>query len=163
MWMRHYDALPLAFGHAVIRPPSVRKVAASFLCSSAASLSLAACRTNSISEAASVPTLPAGQLARNIETYKGQILRVCGRLLKEEGNTLWEIRAVADPHPHGAGVKVVPCAGAKPQRPKKGCMTGHIARRDGSLEPQAGGPVMVTDAIESYVWFLHPQCPAVSR
>lgn len=108
-----------------------------------------------------LPIVAAGQLARQIESYTGKGVRACGSLEKIEGNDLWKLNAPADPHPHGAAVYIVPCNGNKPISDRNGCIAGRIALRDGSLDvDQLRGPITMSDAIASHIWYLHAQCPA---
>lgn len=109
----------------------------------------------------SMPTLSVGQLARQIESFKGRHVRACGgRLDLSEVYKRWAIQSIGDPNPHGAIVNVVPCPGVTPRLDGRGCIAGRIAYRDGTLdETRQTGPITMSSAITSYVWYLHAQCP----
>lgn len=123
---------------------------------------LLACATTEPEEEA-LPAIAAGQLARQIESFKGRNVRTCGQLVPFEGSgpELWAVLSIKDPHRHGASVNVVPCPGVRPRLDANGCIAGRIAYRDGTLdETRQTGAIVMSSAITSYVWYLHAQCPA---
>lgn len=120
---------------------------------------MAACVTDAAEP--KVPTLSAGQLARTIEQYSGRTVRVCGvfreKLDPAEVGEAWELAQPNDPHPHGAGVQVVPQSSDRPQLDSFGCIKGRIAYGDGTLDKsKQSNIVTITDSLVSYVWYLHP-------
>jgi hypothetical protein len=124
----------------------------------------AACAT--VPAATPIKKVTVSELARNLvresASLRGSELRVCGgRLLHYEEGEFggWPLTAVGDPHRHGAVVLVRTCRNIRPATDPNGCLNGRVARADGSLlDPAPGESILVTDAIESYVWFLHQSC-----
>jgi hypothetical protein len=97
----------------------------------------------------------------DVQRYRGRTIRVCGRLAQIEGR--WAVEHVSLPgevYFHGPpAVFVLSCTGQSPRLEHDGCLTGRIARQDGSLRPPAQ-PTDMGDAPYDYDWFLHPQCPS---
>lgn len=102
-------------------------------------------------------------LAHDIRTYRGRIVRTCGRwtgpLTSAAGvDIAWQLAAPDPTSSAGfqAGVFVAPCAGRRP-RLAQGCITGRIAREDGSLEdPKSTG--FIDHQTINFEWWLHPLC-----
>lgn len=112
------------------------------------------------STAPPVSTVPLLTLARSIERYRGQTVRTCGSSLSPL--TASKVGELSAPHGrHGVGVHVRACREMKRVRGRRTCLTGRIARPDGSLRPlQPGEPISVSSRIIDYEWYLHQQCPA---
>lgn len=116
--------------------------------------------------AAAVQTVPLQVLAANTVDYRGRTVRVCGRWQNRSARsgddapeTGWSLTAPNPPGMHGPhtySVIVAACRGARP-RLTNGCVTGRIAREDGSLAmPEA---ILVASHVTgSNEWWLHPQC-----
>ena len=108
-----------------------------------------------------VPTLAIEDFAFDVERHRGRTVRACGRLVQIESR--WAVEHVPRPgevYFHGApAVFLVPCAGQPPRLDSDGCITGQVARQDGSLAAPAQRTDM-GDAPYDYDWFLHPQCRA---
>jgi hypothetical protein len=109
------------------------------------------------------PTIPIHVLARDIQSYRGQVVRTCGRRLEpaiheKDGRIVyWTLTA---PYPSGrrgwhSGVILSHC-GARP-RLSNDCVTGRVAREDESLDiPEViivGGHTTM-----SHEWWLHLDC-----
>jgi|GEM_PF-2950879 len=117
------------------------------------------------SAASAVETVPLHVLARNIGDYRGQIVRTCGGrpspVRSPDGEIReWELR-VTDPtseHRFTAFVIVPSCNGQMP-RLVDGCVTGRVAREDGSLDPPTSMSV-ISHFIGSDEWWIHPPCSA---
>jgi hypothetical protein len=110
------------------------------------------------------PTVPLHVLARTIADYKGRTVRTCGTKLQAargtDGKVAYGILSARDPasrHNLQASVHVASCGGERPRLDPGGCVTGRVAREDGSLdEPDA---VLVSShAVVDNEWRLHPQC-----
>jgi hypothetical protein len=110
------------------------------------------------------PTVPLHDLARTIGDYKGRTVRTCGTELQAirgtDGTVAYGILSARDPasrHNLQASVHIASCGGQSPRLDPAGCITGRVAREDGSLqEPDA---VMVSShAVVDNEWILHPQC-----
>jgi hypothetical protein len=135
-----------------------------------ASALVAACTPSPLETASdpAVETIPLHVLARDIESYRGQAVRTCGRwrgaLRSAEGQVrAWHLSRIDPTSPHGftASVLVPECRGRRP-RLTDGCISGRVAREDGTLDMPDG--VLVTDhLIISYEWWIHPQCEAQAR
>lgn len=112
-----------------------------------------------------VETVPLPVLAANTADYRGRTVRVCGRWSPDrraasETNRQWSI-SQRDPkarRPHVYSVGIKSCGERRP-RLDQGCITGRIAREDGSLDLPTDMLVQshVTGSLE---WWLHPQCMA---
>ena len=118
--------------------------------------------------AAGVETVSLYVLAANMGRYKGQTVRVCGRWrdppprrARAVAQSSWSLTAPNPPgtvRPHVYVVGVTPCRGKRP-RLTNGCLTGRIARENGSLDlPE--DILIASHVTGSYEWFLHPQCAA---
>jgi hypothetical protein len=127
---------------------------------------LAACTPDQPRNAtgSTVPTIPLHVLARTIGDYRGRTVRTCGTDLQASqganGRVNYGILSASDPasrHNLQASVHVASCGGERPRLDPGGCVTGRVAREDGSLrEPDA---VMVSShAVVDNEWRLHPQC-----
>jgi len=118
---------------------------------------------------ASVPfrgeTVPLVSLARDPEAWRGREVRTCGPEFHGDSKEgVWELARPSVSGYHPAIVRVLGCADAAPARDSGGCVSGRIARRDGSIEPlEDGEPRVISSDIVSYDWYLHAQCPAPRR
>lgn len=110
-------------------------------------------------------TVPLVSLARDPEAWRGREVRTCGPEFSGDSKEgVWELARPKVSGYHPAIVRVVGCAGVAPVRDSGGCLSGRVARRNGSIEPVAEGePQVVSSAIMSYDWYLHAQCPAPRR
>jgi len=117
-----------------------------------------------------MPTLTVSELARDLApprgplSFKGRMVRVCrGRLTPVTPASLhrWELSGPETTYPYGAIVLVQTCGAARPQLDREGCLTGRVARADGSVRERAAGEneVMTAGTTISHTWYLHPQCP----
>ena len=106
------------------------------------------------------PTVPLVQLATNIEDYRGQTVRTCGRrLVRTDGQRVWQLSVPRAFGHHPAGVLVLPCGELRPPAGDESCVTGRVARRDGSTEPTQEGQLrIVSSAVINHNWYLHAQC-----
>jgi hypothetical protein len=111
-----------------------------------------------------VPTIPLHVLARNIGDFRGRTVRTCGPELeaarRPDGEVAYWIMSARDPiSRHNniySGVHIASCA-ARPPVDADGCVTGRVAREDGSLEAPAD-VIIGSHRIVSFEWILHPQC-----
>lgn len=125
---------------------------------------IAGCRT--MTQEHEAPTLTVSELARDLArgpaSFKGRTVRVCrGRLdqIIPTDHREWAFSAIGERFPHGAGVNVKACGDAAPIVDSQGCLTGRVARPDGSIaEPAPDEGVIVSTAIHSYTWYLHEIC-----
>lgn len=127
-------------------------------CLSAASVPLVllvgACQT----QTPEVPALGWEMYGRSLERFRGQTVRVCGRLTRIGEHWAVEHAPHADQSfRHGnPAVLVVPCGTGEPRLDREGCLAGRIAAENGSLDPP---PQQVRDnSPVSPDWFLHAQC-----
>jgi hypothetical protein len=120
-------------------------------------LVLAACATTRAS--APVETIPLIHLATHIEDYRGHTVRTCGPEFHRaaDGRPEWLLTVPGAFGHHPAGVRIVSCPTQSARTDRHGCITGRIARADGSVS-LAGDPGPVSSAVISGVWFLHAQC-----
>jgi hypothetical protein len=110
------------------------------------------------------PTVPLHVLARTIADYKGRTVRTCGTKLQAargtDGKVAYGILSARDPasrRDRQASVHIASCGGERPRLDPGGCVTGRVAREDGSL--QEPDTVMVSShAVVNNEWILHPQC-----
>jgi hypothetical protein len=109
-----------------------------------------------------VPTVPLVQIATGIEEYRGQMVRICGpRSTRLDGGRAWQLSVPRAFGHHAAGVVILGCPQLAAAGGEETCVTGRIARRDGSIEPDREGRLrVVSSAAISEEWFLHAQCPA---
>ena len=134
-------------------------------CGLAALMMLAGCAPVSPApeQPQAVRTIPIPQLAREIDRHRGEIVRTCGEQLEPtvnaQGDILrWELSTRDSITRFPASVVVAACNGGQPPI-ENGCVTGRVAREDGSLEEPERW--IVTDhEIVNYEWWLHPQCPS---
>lgn len=113
-----------------------------------------------------VPTVPLHVLARSIADYRGRIVRTCGPQFRPSRRpdgkiTNWRlsVRDPTSPYNFPAIVRVLSCHAETSPFDSEGCVTGRIAREDGSLdEPDV--EIVGSHEIVSYEWWLHPQCPS---
>ena len=123
-----------------------------------AALSVAACHASGRGVSADLPTLAVENYEYNVQRYRNQTVRVCGRVVRR--GSRWAVEHVPSPGEvffHGyPAVFVAPCTAGPPQLDSRGCLVGRIAAEDGSLNP----PPQILDSDEpvSYQWYLHPQC-----
>lgn len=125
-------------------------------------LHLSACATGggAPSGAAGDATIvPLPLLAQTIAEFRGQTLRSCGPIFQRvpDGRAEWTLATQVPGSRHPAGVRVLPCGRSAPRVDASGCITGTIARSDGSTTLE-GAPGTVSSAALSSVWFLHEQC-----
>lgn len=110
-------------------------------------------------------TVPLLTLAKDPEAWRGREVRTCGPTFQghpAEGE--WQLSMPRSGGRHLAGIYVLGCAEAAPEPDLNGCVSGRIARRDGSIEPtQEGQAVTVSSDTISYDWYLHAQCRAPRR
>ena len=116
----------------------------------------------------SIETVPLHILARNIASYRGQTVRTCGREIEparySNGEIIYWRLSVIDPtspYRFPARVIIPSCNGERP-RLRGGCISGRVAREDGSLDPPES-VVIGSHEIMSHEWWLHPQCPIRRR
>lgn len=102
--------------------------------------------------------VPLLTLAGNIEEFRGRVVRTCApRLTKLKEPLEWQMSAPFGRH--GVGVRVLSCRKLEPVENGQACVTGRIARRNGSLEPlREGEPRVVTSSMISHTWYLHQRC-----
>jgi hypothetical protein len=107
------------------------------------------------------PVVPLVELATNIEAYRGQVVRTCGpRLIRPEGDEAWQLTIPRAFGHHPAGVRILGCPMAQLSNDES-CVTGRVARRDGSTEEFRDGEARaVSSAVISSDWFVHAQCPS---
>lgn len=108
------------------------------------------------------PTLPILEVAARAEKYRGEVVRTCGPEYKpylKDPDDIWALMKPAAIGYHPAYVLVVPCPGSTPISTNKGrCITGKVARLDGSLTVPAPQPIVVRSAPISEPWYVHEQC-----
>jgi hypothetical protein len=104
-------------------------------------------------------------LARNIADFRGRTVRTCGPELQAgrgpNGEVAYWSMLARDPiSRHNniySGVHIAPCGGERRPVDADGCVTGRIAREDGSLEAPVD-VIIGSHRIVSFEWILHPQC-----
>ena len=115
--------------------------------------------------ASPVPTVPLHVLARTVADFRGQTVRTCGPELQAgrwpNGEVAyWSMRAKDPISRHNniySGVHIASCGGERPPVDTDGCVTGRVAREDGSLEAPTE-VIIGSHEIVSFEWILHPQC-----
>ncbi len=127
---------------------------------------LTACTTAGPAEVngtGSIETVDLIELATNIESYRGRTIRTCGASFERgRPDDDWYLAQPAGRH--AARIIVLPCGESRPIIDRRNCITGRIARRDGSLQPLVEGEERwVSSSTMSFTWLLHPQCPARRR
>ena len=142
-------------------------VRVSFLVAALATFGCSADRPEPAAPSApAIETVPLRTLAANTASYRGQTVRVCGRWSDpptlrpgEVARSGWALTAPKLPGtfgPHSYFVGVTSCLGRRP-RLSSGCITGRIAREDGSLDLPEN--ILVGSHVTgSHEWLLHPQC-----
>ncbi len=107
----------------------------------------------------SPPTIDMVQLIQHIRSYRDRTVRTCGTRLVYSENA-WDLQRPSGLSYHSAHMRIVAC-GARPVLDGDGCVTGRIARRDGSvsLDGPEGEGIMTSEVID-YTWYLHEQCGA---
>lgn len=112
-------------------------------------------------------TLPILELATAAEKYRGEVVRTCGPEYKpylKDTDDIWAVMKPAAIGYHTAYVLVVPCPGSTPKPTSKGrCITGKVARLDGSLTVPAPQLIVVRSAPMSEPWYVHEQCPVPGK
>jgi|SRR5215217_127612 len=138
-------------------------MARSTLFAALAICALAACRTVTPAPSPDVPRLIGNQYGYDIERYKGQMVRVCGRVVDTQfGVAVEYVPRPGDFFFHGSpAVLIVPCGSARPSPDADNCILGRVAARDGSVTPPPR--TSTDDRPVDRDWFLHPQCPARRR
>ena len=112
-------------------------------------------------------TIPLHLLPRVIRNYRGRVIRTCGERLspvwKGETDQVvgWNLLAQNPDSRFDymmVGVEIAPCGSRRP-RLIDGCISGRVAREDGSLdEPETS---IVTSHLDmDSNWSLHPICTA---
>lgn len=128
-------------------------------------LSASSCRTTPSNSADSQPQITAEEFVLNAHRYGGRAVKVCGRLsAPPRDNLRWglsEANAAEGDRYHGPMTALVlPCPSTTPRLDRNGCLTGVVARRDGSFEQPPLTPTTVVVPPINNEWFLHAQCPA---
>lgn len=113
-----------------------------------------------------VPAVPLHVLARTIADFRGRTVRTCGSQLQpawgasgEVANWRLSVRDPTGPYHFPAIVILPSCNGERPRMERGGCITGRIAREDGSLD-DPDVEIIGSHQIMNYEWWLHPQCPS---
>lgn len=117
----------------------------------------AACQTGRPSPAAVLPMLAGTHSGYGIETYRGRVVRVCGRLAQRQSR--WAVEYVPRPGDaffHGYPAVLIAGCDAAPRLDRNGCLVGRVAAEDGSMNPPPRS--VRTNDPYSLDWFLHPQC-----
>lgn len=101
------------------------------------------------------------ELAANIEAYRGRSVRTCAPRTSRLNEPLeWQLTGPGRRARHPGGVLVVACDRNWSPAPNGTCVTGRVARRDGSIEPlREGESRIVSSATIDYTWYLHAQYP----
>lgn len=109
---------------------------------------------------AQVETVQLVDLASNMEAYRGRSVRTCAPRISRLNEPLeWQLTGPGRTVRHGAGVLVVACDRNWSPAPHGSCVTGRVARRDGSIEPlKEGESIIVSSDTIDYTWYLHAQC-----
>jgi hypothetical protein len=103
------------------------------------------------------PTIDMVQLIQHIRSYRGQSVRTCGERLVHSEDA-WDLQRPSGLGYHGAHMRIVAC-GARPVLDGESCITGRIARRDGSVgEDGPEGEGIMTSEVINYTWYLHERC-----
>jgi hypothetical protein len=112
--------------------------------------------------ASAVETVPLHVLARTIGIYRGRTVRTCGETMVPVTDaqgvvSQWHLSAPDTTRERAtAFVAVATCHGERPHL-VDGCVTGRVARNDGSLEdPQSMH--LVSHLVGSWEWWMHPHC-----
>jgi hypothetical protein len=118
---------------------------------------VAACRTVTPAPSPDAPTLMLEDYAFNLSPHHGETVRVCGRIVQVRSHWAIEhVRQEGELFFHGAPAIFLAWSGSRaPRLDRNGCITGRIAREDGSLVPPVQ-PTNTSDAPYDYDWFLHP-------
>lgn len=105
-----------------------------------------------------VEAVPLVNLAKNIDSYSGQTVRTCGsELIPWKPPSEWQLKVASGRH--GAGVLVLACKHLSRVKNSETCLSGRIARRDGSLRKYAiGEERVISSGTYNYEWYLHQQC-----
>ena len=116
-----------------------------------------------------VEAIPLLDLVRNIKQLRGETVRVCDGAWSstrrtENGRVLgWMYSNYTEtPRRSQVSLQVAAACGTKRPRLERGCLTGRIAREDGSLT-LSDTAVVGSHGIANYEWWLHPQCAPSSR
>jgi hypothetical protein len=109
-----------------------------------------------------VETVPLIDLATHMQDYRGRVVRTCGPSFSEDlPGREWTLAIPRAFGHHPAGVRILGCNSAAPAPDGGTCVTGRVARRDGSIAPYRDGEVrIVSSAAISGNWFMHSACPA---
>lgn len=128
----------------------------------AAALLAAGCQAGPRMDRTDMPKLAGTQYGYDIERFRGQTVRVCGRLVQRESH--WAVEYIpreGDAFFHGYPAVLIAGCQETPRLDRQGCLAGRIAAIDGSLNPP---PRRIDDDTPiSRDWFLHPQCSAPRR
>lgn len=100
------------------------------------------------------------KIATDPEAYKGRSVRICGTSFRRalDGSRKWELIQSNAVGYHPAIVRVLPCDSHDPLPDSDSCLTGRIARQDGSLTEFKPDYIVVSSSPDSQPWYLHAQC-----
>jgi hypothetical protein len=130
----------------------------------AGALGSAACAVTTRQTA--VPTIPLLQTVNEAERLQGQVIRTCGTHFRRafQNSRIWELVTPKAVGWHPARIQVLPCGSNDPVPDSQNCITGQIARFDGSSRKRIpSDPIIVADPGNNPEWFLHAQCPSTRR
>ena len=102
------------------------------------------------------PTLAIADFVHQMESRRGEIVRVCGAIERRQGPNEWLIvdTSEVDALFHGPPrIKVISASGSPPRPDRRGCIMGKVARKDGSTE--ARSTRIRTSAPTNVEWYLH--------
>lgn len=100
-------------------------------------------------------------IAKDAAAYRGKQVRTCGTdFLPHRDGEAWQLSVPYAEGRHSASVHVIGCQGRPPHRDSEGCITGRVARSDGSLTVPPVLDIVVRSAPDSLPWYIHEQCPA---
>jgi hypothetical protein len=107
-------------------------------------------------------------LVRDIGLRRGETIRVCGGRWVEPRRTedgrlvAWTLSQPGEPpYRFPISVLVAPCGEERPKL-DRGCITGRIAREDGS-QTLPENIFVGSHGLVSEEWWLHPQCTRAPR
>lgn len=110
-------------------------------------------------------TIPLLQVVEQGEALRGRTVRTCGTSFAQVnvggGFRKWKLSVPMSVGWHPARIDILPCGKHEPELDEQGCITGRIARHDGSV--RLPGPRELLDAASpgtSVHWALHAQCPS---
>jgi hypothetical protein len=120
---------------------------------------VAACATPSPSEPA-VATLSVAEFARTAEQLKGRTVRACDGKFYEIYDLSdkligWTFAKSSVQGYHPVHIYIGSCGATKPKLDRQGCLTGRVARPDGSMN-RDNWDLTVSSDVANYNWYLHP-------